>query len=108
MCYDSYQYVPSAYIWLVEQQCVHVLEDCTAGEKKCKVIFGLPTYDDVTLAHYRNVENLGNALRGIEVGLKAKRATSTNLEGIALFADYTTNEREWDNYQRYWVECDDY
>jgi Glycosyl hydrolases family 18 len=107
MCYDSYQYFPSAYIWLVEQQCVHILEASKASTKKCKIIFGLPTYEDVTLAHYRNVENLLNALRGMQQGLKGKRATATNLEGIALFADYTTDEREWDNYQRYWLDCDD-
>jgi spore germination protein YaaH len=105
MCYDSYLYSSSAYVWLVKQQCVHVLTASALNTRKCNIIFGVPTYEDVTLAHFRKVESLENALRGIQQGLAGDRASAANCEGIALFADYTTDEREWKTYRQYWLEC---
>ncbi|MBK7836532.1 MAG: hypothetical protein IPJ49_02325 [Candidatus Obscuribacter sp.] len=112
MSYDSFLYMPRAYANLVSRQVRHVSKDVAATNKDCKVIIGLPTYEDVTFAHQAFCESLANGLRGLELGLKsakqstkqstnlnakqnAKQDTTDNVEGIALFADYTTDEAEW-------------
>ncbi|MBK7748618.1 MAG: hypothetical protein IPL73_24730 [Candidatus Obscuribacter sp.] len=112
MSYDSFLYMPRAYANLVSRQVRHVSKDVAATNKDCKVIIGLPTYEDVTFAHQAFCESLANGLRGLELGLKsakqstkqstnlnakqnAKQDTTDNVEGMALFADYTTDEAEW-------------
>lgn len=101
MCYDSYLYLPRAYVWLVAEQAKHATDDC-AGTN-CKVILGLPTYEDVTLAHHAHVESLENALRGVSIGLSDSASRKMAFDGIALFADYTTDENEWADYKKYWL-----
>lgn len=136
MGYDSYFYMPSMYTWLMSQQVTHVGNAVKSGSDKCRVLIGVPTYEDATAAHKYYVESFTNALRGIAAGLRAlpsipvptpssptspnsSRASidstamsSTSLstdgvvDGIALFADYTTDEKEWSDYRQYWMRCD--
>jgi len=101
MCYDSYFYSPSAYVWLLREQALHATTACEGT--KCRVILGLPTYEDVTLSHHSRVESLRNALRGVYEGIHDDHFNDTTFDGIALFADYTTDEQEWQDYDRYWL-----
>ncbi len=115
MCYDSYLYLPRAYAWLLSEQVIHVsaavgsANDERNAEKAsrlfapCSVIYGLPTYEDVTLAHRAQTESLANSLRGINSGLHATSTRRDVIEGIALFADYTTDEAEWNTYRNGWL-----
>ena len=97
-------YKRQAYAWLVAQQVVHVSTAADAANKNCKVIIGLPSYEDVTLAHHHKTESLANSLRGLNDGLADKGTVRSNIEGIALFADYTTDEAEWKLYSDYWLK----
>lgn len=103
MCYDSYAYLPRTYAWIVSHQAIHVTNDCFSSNPNCKVILGLPTYEDITLAHHGFSESLGNALRGACHGLSDKRAKPDACDGIALFADYTTDATEWHEYEKFWL-----
>ena len=105
MGYDSFLYWPRAYAWLLSQQVVHISTDADAANKSCRVIIGLPSYEDVTLAHHHKTESLANALRGLNDGLADKGTVRSNIDGIALFADYTTDEAEWKLYSDYWLKC---
>lgn len=113
MCYDSYLYLPRAYAWLVSQQVVHVTSaiveaNALANSRShCWVVFGLPTYEDVTLAHRAQSESFANSLRGLNDGLESPAAVREVVEGIALFADYTTDGAEWKMYQDFWLKCSD-
>ena len=92
MGYDSWFYLPTIYVSLISEQVAHV---CNAAKgTECKVIIGLPTYEDVTLAHHKPVENLRHGLLGVERGL-AQTDSKDRYEGVALFADYTTDDAEW-------------
>lgn len=102
MSYDSFLYLPRAYVWLVKQQAIHITADCAGANPKCKVILGLPTYNNQTLAHHPHSESLKNAICGVVSGLGDKDAKVSTFEGIALFADYTTDESEWKQYEEYW------
>ncbi len=108
MSYDSYLYEPRAYSALVARQVINVSQDMAAVNPDGKVIIGLPTYRNKTLAHLPFSENLGTALRGLAQGLKTKRfldretnnAKTNNVEGAAIFADYTTNPSDWNLFDR--------
>lgn len=100
MCYDSWCYLPRAYVWLVAQQAIHVTQ--AAGDTRCKVILGLPAYEDATIAHHRRTEDLLHGLIGVYQGMEDPNTIKDRFEGIALFADYTTDAQEWQLYDRNW------
>ena len=62
---------------------------------------GVPTYDDPSFVHRLSVETPQNALVGIVAGLRGLGAGGT-FEGIALYAEWTTDDREWEIYERTW------
>lgn len=101
MCYDSYLYFPRAYSWLLSEQTIHASKNCE--RTKCTVVLGLPTYEDVTLAHLAFSESLIHGMRGVCDGLASKEVDKRNFDGIALFADYTTDKNEWNDYERFWL-----
>jgi hypothetical protein len=131
MCYDTFFYYPRAYSWLVAQQAKHVTRGCTLANqessklrgqegRKCTVILGLPVYDEGTSGHLTHSENLRTALHGVNAGLNelAKRDRSRgntekdsehparsleSFEGVAPFAEYTMDEGEWRDFQKFWV-----
>jgi len=51
--------------------------------------------------HRRDVETPENALAGVVAGLRGLGAGGT-FEGVALYADWTTDERDWAVYERCW------
>ncbi len=103
MCYDSGIYLPRGYVWLVHQQVVHVSAAAWRGNPKCRVLFGLPTYAAGGLSHHAHAENIGMALIRVREGMADPKAAPQGVAGVALFADYTTQESEWDIYRRWWL-----
>ena len=47
------------------------------------------------------VETPDNAIPGIVAGLRG-RGTGGTFEGVALYAEWTTDEAEWSAYERLW------
>jgi hypothetical protein len=62
---------------------------------------GLPTYDETGLMHRGDVETLSNGLFGVIAGLRGLGAGGT-FEGVALYAEWTTDAAEWAAYERIW------
>jgi hypothetical protein len=62
---------------------------------------GVPTYEPYGFMHRAGVETPENALPGIVAGLRGLGAGGT-FEGIALYAEWTTDAREWSVYERLW------
>jgi hypothetical protein len=100
MCYDSGFYFPRAYTWLVERQVRALPEAVRKGNPRCELVLGLPTYEEGPPSHNSHAENLRFALWGVRKGLSA--TSSDAIDGIAIFADYTTDDREWETLERYW------
>jgi hypothetical protein len=46
-------------------------------------------------------------LVGLYEGTGDRQFDDTAFDGIALFADYTTDDQEWQDYDRYWLKCAD-
>jgi len=103
MCYDSGLYLPRLYVWLVRQQAFHVTRAVERGSPHCRVLLGLPTYNNSTRAHHPHAESLRLALKGVREGLANPRAVTSAFSGVALFADYTTDADEWRTYERLWL-----
>ncbi len=102
MGYDSGLYLPRAYAWLMQEQVTHVCR--AAGGTRCRVLIGTPTYDAGGLSHHAKAENLSVAMRGVCAGYAGLSLRDReSFGGIALFADYTTDDGEWRIYQRDWL-----
>lgn len=102
MCYDSGCYLPRSYVWLVHQQVVHVTRAAARNNPRCRVLFGIPTYGAGGLSHHAPAENIRMALIGVREGLADAQADPSVVAGVALFADYTTQDSEWKTYQDWW------
>ena len=104
MCYDSFFYYPRAYTWLVEQQAVNVTSAVGKANNNCKVILGIPVYDEGTIGHITHAENIRAALAGVRNGLANRDANLDTFEGVSPFAEYTMDENEWTQYRQLWLQ----
>jgi spore germination protein YaaH len=72
-----------------------------ASHARARVLLGIPTYDDATAMHRLAVESPRNALLGVITGLRGIGGGGT-FEGVALYAEWTTDAGEWEVYERLW------
>lgn len=100
MCYDSGLWLPRSYAWLVRQQAIRV--SSAIAKTNCRLMLGVPTYEDGGASHHIHAENLRLALQAAREGLSDNRARPQVFDGVALFADYTTDDDEWKNYRALW------
>jgi hypothetical protein len=68
---------------------------------RARVLVGVPTYDESGLMHRAGVETPENALLGIVAGLRGVGGGGT-FEGVAIYAEWTTDDTEWSTYERLW------
>ncbi len=99
MAYDSGLYFPRHYSWLVRQQCWRVPRSATGTS--CRVLIGVPSYEDGGPSHHTHSENLRVALRAVREGL-TDNPGANRFDGVALFADYSTDASEWATWRRDW------
>jgi hypothetical protein len=71
------------------------------SKSRARVLMGVPTYDESGLMHRKDVETTEHALRGVIAGLRGLGAGGT-FEGVALYAEWTTDDAEWALYERLW------
>ncbi len=103
MCYDTGFVTPRSYVWLTGREVVEITRAAQRGDPACRVLIGVPTYGAGSRSHNPRAENLAFALRGVREGLADPSAAATSFAGVALFADYTTDEAEWAQYERLWL-----
>jgi len=72
-----------------------------ASGSDARVLMGVPTYEPFGFMHRRGVETPENALMGVVAGLRGLGAGGT-FEGVALYAEWTTDEADWAAYERHW------
>jgi hypothetical protein len=102
MCYDTAFYLPRSYVWLAANQVERFSAAIAKGNKETTFVIGVPTYEEGFRSHGRRAENLQNAIRGVMKGFDSANKPM-NFEGIALFADYTTDDSEWRMYDEHWL-----
>jgi hypothetical protein len=101
MSYDTALPTPALYRRYVAWAATTVTTALTEGHLRARVLMGIPTYDETGLMHRASVETPENALRGVVAGLRGRGGGGT-FEGIALYAEWTTDEAEWESYERIW------
>jgi hypothetical protein len=100
MAYDTALPTPALYRRYVAYT-GSVVTRTLAGHTRARVLVGIPTYDETGLMHRGHVETPENALLGLVDGLRGVGGDGT-FEGVALYAEWTTDEREWAVYDRWW------
>jgi hypothetical protein len=101
MAYDTA--LPTAFLYrrYVRWAARSVAGALYASGSEARVLMGVPTYEPYSFMHRRGVETPENALAGVVAGLRGLGAGGT-FEGIALYAEWTTDEAEWAAYERHW------
>ncbi|MGV3614552.1 MAG: hypothetical protein ACO1SV_04370 [Fimbriimonas sp.] len=99
MTYDTGMLMPRAYVGLVGSTTENITKWVADANPDCGVLIGLPTYEEGFFSHNPNAENLRLAMKGVREATPDVRSFA----GIALFADYTMDEQEWEFLKRWWV-----
>jgi len=93
MMYDAGIRIPKLYQHVVSRWTAEVLN--WAGDSQ--VLLGVPVYDDAGVGyHFRHVENIENALRGIHAGLGGVSVLPENYAGIVIYCEWEMDQQEWD------------
>ena len=101
MAYDTALPTPSLYQRYVRWATRSVAGALDARGAEARVLMGIPTYEPYGFMHRAGVETPENALAGVVAGLRGLGAGGT-FEGVALYAEWTTDEAEWAAYERVW------
>jgi len=101
MAYDTAIPTPPLYRRYLAWATASVAGALVASGSDARVLMGVPTYEDYGLMHRAGVETLDNALLGVVDGLRGLGAGGT-FEGVALYAEWTTDPEDWEAYERVW------
>jgi hypothetical protein len=101
MAYDTGLPTSNLYRRYVAYAAGSVTRTLLRSREPARVLMGIPTYDETGFMHRAGVETPENALLGIVAGLRGVGGGGT-FEGIALYAEWTTDDSEWGVYERLW------
>jgi hypothetical protein len=102
MAYDTSLNVKKNYIAFVSHE-TGLLLDWACGAPPHRVLIGIPSYEDVPRLSNPKVENIENAALGVRAALEAKPARQQCLDGVAVYAEWVTDEDEWAAYEKNWA-----
>jgi hypothetical protein len=101
MAYDTGLPTPALYQRYVGYAAAVVQGALVGSRARARFLVGVPTYDETGIMHRGGVETTENALTGVVAGLRGMGGGGT-FEGVALYAEWTTDDAEWDAYDRIW------
>jgi len=101
MSYDTGLPTAGLYQRYVAYAAASTTQTLLHSKSRARLLMGVPTYDESGLMHRASVETTENALRGVVAGLRGLGAGGT-FEGVALYAEWTTDDAEWEVYERLW------
>ncbi|MFW5709267.1 MAG: hypothetical protein ACOCX5_03500 [Chloroflexota bacterium] len=68
-----------------------------------RVLVGVPTYESILPAHDERIENISAAIVGVVRGLEDAGEMRSAIQGLALYAEWDTDEIEWEQLRSNWV-----
>ena len=93
MMYDTAIRFEKVYEYIMAKWTSEVLDWSEGAD----VLLGLPTYqDDWAWYHDPEVENLENALLGVNAGLNNLSVLPDNYQGIALYSEWEMDDDKWE------------
>lgn len=102
MAYNSGLSDPNDYVeWVSYQVSVYAqaIAELDAG---ASILIGIPTYDNELPGHNTIAENIPTALSGVRRGIEASGEAAVNVQGVAIYAGWTTDADEWEQYLALW------
>lgn len=99
MAYDTTMPFPSWYGGYVARETELALGAVPAGTR---LLVGIPCYHYSNLAHHASAETVAAAVHGVRVALTAT-GSQHRVVGVALFADYSSTQQDWDSYVSSWL-----
>lgn len=102
MAYNSGLDDPNDYAdWVAYQVEVYAraIAELDAG---AALLIGIPTYDNELPGHNVIAENVPTAITGVRRGLSNLGSAAINVQGIAIYAGWTTDDDEWEQYLTLW------
>jgi hypothetical protein len=103
MTYDSFMPFPKIHRAYLRYETKAIVRAVRMGNPQAELLLGVPTYDEHNLSHVRHVETIDNTLRGIRAGLGDLGGDATPFSGVAVYASWTTDAREWSSYRSLWL-----
>lgn len=103
MTYDTSFEKKWLYRWFVKEQTIWTTRLFNKKENM-EIFIGIPSYDEPTEAFNPDIENIENGLRGIIDGLNNLRSRERNFAGVAVYANWTTDENEWEQFYNLWIK----
>lgn len=103
MAYNSGLSSPDDYTeWMAYQvnTFTEAISELGAGTQ---IMIGIPTYDAEPPGHDPAVENIVSAVEGVNAGLVAAGENAVFVTGLAIYADWTTDETEWADFRSAWI-----
>jgi len=102
--YNSYLTDADEYIDWMAYQVEAYAEAVGSLETETDLLIGIPTYADEQPAHDTQVENVRTAIDGVQHGLAAVPDFTDIVRGIAVFAEWDTDDSEWSQIHNLWLE----
>ena len=102
MAYDTALPTAPLYRRYVAWAASSVTSTLADSSIRARVLMGIPTYPETGMMHRGGVETPENALLGVVAGLRGLGGGGT-FEGVALYAEWTTDAGEWAAYERIWL-----
>jgi hypothetical protein len=101
--YNSYLTDEDDYIAWMAYQVASYAEAIGDLETGTEVLIGLPTYDSLPPAHDARIENVPAAIAGVRQGIAQAGDFGTTIRGLAIYAEWETDEIEWEQYRVNWL-----
>ncbi|MDZ4767120.1 MAG: hypothetical protein SGI73_21475 [Chloroflexota bacterium] len=95
---------PTEYSAWIAHQVGSFTNAIAALEVDVDVYIGVPTYDADPPRYNPAVENIASAVQGLRDGMGAAGESARFLRGAAVYANWTTEADEWDDFRREWLE----
>lgn len=106
MAYQSSLSSASDYAqWVAYQVKVYALAVAELDlDTQTDLLIGIPTFDAEPPGHDPAVENVNSAVDGVRMGLQQAGDAARYVKGVAIYADWTTDETEWADYHSVWLQ----
>ncbi|OGD63750.1 hypothetical protein A2160_03685 [Candidatus Beckwithbacteria bacterium RBG_13_42_9] len=73
-------------------------------DKEVTVFMGVPTYEDKRWSFHPEAENMESGILGVQKGLEDFNKSDLERFGIAIYAEWTTDKKEWQFYRSHWLQ----
>ena len=105
MAYDTNLSFRKGYVAFVRHQ-TNLLADWACSVPGHEALIGIPAHEDVPTYGDPEIENIHTAVLGVRSALESRSEDSDCVSGIAVYANWVTDESEWDQYRLYWMNPD--